>query len=267
MDNYIRVDQKLHSLSQTITKANRTFIPTVPDDSNTNLYFDSMGKRIVGRWIKTPNRSVILTLNLESLKFEWVNSSYEVIYSFQIVGKKTKDIEEEISSHLLELGLDSAGFIDKLHFEIPAYSFADEVIQSISETDLNLWKHYRTIADKACALLLGYLQIEGEIRIWPHHFDTGIYVVTKNGMGIGFGLAMEDSLIGNPYFYMSAYPSKGSIEFIQLPDFPSGRWEVTPNWKGAVLPLNELSGKPMDQQLEVIKSHILVAVRWYLNNK
>ncbi|NQU34256.1 MAG: hypothetical protein HQ521_13580 [Bacteroidetes bacterium] len=265
MDNYIKTDQQLHLLSQIITKANRTFVSPRLDDSHTNLYFDFLGNRILGRWIKSSNGKAIMSLNLDNLTYEWLNSSQNAIASFNAVGRTIIEIEDEISNHLSEIGLAKDGFTDKLHFKIPEYSFADEAIESIPANDLNQWRHFRNMANKACSFLLGYLQIEGEIRIWPHHFDTGIYVVTEKGMGIGFGLAMEDRLIGAPYFYMSGYPAKGSIEFNNLPEFSIGKWETSPNWQGAVLPLDKLSDISRELQIEAVNSYMVKAVNWYLS--
>jgi hypothetical protein len=96
----------------------------------------------------------------------------------------------------------------------------------------------------------------GRTRIWPHHFDTGIYVETHNKMGIVFGLAMSDTMVGEPYFYMSGYPASGKIEYKNLSDFSNGRWEIGKNWQGAVLPLSELRQLPKKERQNVINSFL-----------
>lgn len=265
MNTYTKTDQQLHLLSQILTKANRTFVAPKADDSHTNIYFDFLGNRILGRWIKSSNGNVILSLNLDNLTFEWLNSSQNTIASFNAVGRTIVEIEDEISNHLSEIGLNKDGFTDKLHFEIPEYSFAKKAVESTTAHDLDHWKHFRNMANQASSFLLGYLQIDGEIRIWPHHFDTGIYVVSEKGMGIGFGLAMEDTLIGAPYFYMSGYPAQGSIEFNNLPKFSTGKWETSPTWQGAVLPLDELINISEKLQIEAVNSYMVKAVNWYLS--
>ena len=63
-------------------------------------------------------------------------------------------------------------------------------------------------------LLNHFLQTNVEARIWPHHFDTGIYAMPNEDIGLGFGLAMNDGLVGEPYFYLAAYKSEGAIDFI-----------------------------------------------------
>jgi hypothetical protein len=265
MISYNETDQHLHWLSQLIAKTNRTFVPDIDDDSHTNLYFDFLGNRIVGRWIETPNNNLLLSFNLKNLSFEWLNNSLNVIESFQTTGNKISDIETEISNHLSKIELDSNGFKDPLHFQIPRYSFDDEKIKRIPYENIAEWKHYRNIANNACYSLLGYLQINGEIRIWPHHFDTGTYVITDNGMGIGFGLAMEDPLIGNPYFYMSGYPTSGSMEYKNLPELSIGNWVITENWSGAVLPLTDLKQLSNEEQTVAINGYIISSLNWFIN--
>lgn len=267
MEAYTKTDQQIHLLCQPFTKANRSFVAKMADDSHTNLYFDAIGNRILGRWIETPNGKLILTLNLANLKIEWLDSAYQTVKSFQTIGRKIKAIEKEIEGYLSELELNSKGFAGKLHYDIPVYDFAKEGIPQISVQDIKQWKYYRNLANQASTLLLGYLQIEGEVRIWPHHFDTGIYVVTDKGMGIGFGLAMEDSLLNDPYFYMSGYTSGSTLEFQNLPDFSNGKWIINENWKGAVLPLSELKQIPETSQVEILSQFMVKAANWFVNQQ
>lgn len=267
MQAYIKTDQQLHLLCQSITKSNRSFVATKADDSHTNLYFDPLGNRILGRWIEAPNGKFILTLNLASLQIEWLNSSYNIVKSFQTIGKKIEAIEKEIEGSLSEFKLNPEGFIDKLHYDIPDYDFANDIIPQIKKQDIKHWKYYRSIANQACSLLLGYLQIEGEIRIWPHHFDTGTYVVTGNGMGIGFGLAMKDSLLNDSYFYMYGYTSEGTMEFENLPDLSNGKWIIKENWKGAVLLLSELVQIPEANRIKVLGQFMFNAASWFANQQ
>jgi len=264
MNDYIKTDQQLHWLCQTIAKANRSFVPSKDDDSHTNLYFDSLGNRILGRWFDTENGKIMLTLNLSNLQFEWLNSAYQVVSFFKTIGKNIDAVEKEIDHNLGKLGLSSNGFTDKLHFEIPDYSFTTKAVKAINEKDLKEWKYFRNLANELCLELLGYLQIDGEIRIWPHHFDTGIYIETHTGMGIGYGLAMSDALVGDPYFYMTGYPESGSLEFKELPSFLIGKWETSEDWKGGVLPLSEIKSLPKEESENAIDDFLSKAVNCFL---
>ena len=267
MNNYNRTDQRLHWLCQTIAKANRTYVTSQPDDGHTNLFYDDLDNRIVGRWINNGREQMMLTLNLKTLHFEWMNSAKEVVQSFATIGKTASDIENELAAELPDIFLNPQGFTNKLHFKIPDYPFAAEPRQAIDEADIREWKTYRKLANVLCGLVLGYLELEGEIRIWPHHFDTGIYVEVGQKLGIGFGLAMEDSMAGAPYFYLSGYPIHGTLEYTDLPELANGRWEVSENWKGAILPLNELSSGIFEENRQVISDYLLKSINWCIRHK
>jgi hypothetical protein len=263
MQAYTKTDQQLHLLSQTIAKANRTYVSSKPDDSHTNLYFDALDNRIDGHWINNGKEKIILTLNLNPQQFEWLNESRECIYAVTTFGKAIDEIENEIAGRLPDLGLNPKGFIDKLHFDIPEYPFAKEPVEEIDNAELNEWKSYRNLANELCALVLGDLQLESEIRIWPHHFDTGIYVEIAGKLGLGFGLAMEDSMAGAPYFYMSGYPLHGTIEYNNLPELTNGRWELGEYWKGTILPLNKLKSGLFEENKNTINDYLSNSINWF----
>jgi len=119
---------------------------------------------------------------------------------------------------------------------------------------LLLWNEYRSLANVACDLLLGFLQDDGEVRIWPHHFDTGTYLEVTSEISLGFGLAMEDSMVGAPYFYFSGYGLNGNeIEYSKMTPPSVGKWVITEHWKGAVLPLSDLTENAYDKIAIYIK--------------
>ena len=260
MPEYNSTDQHIHLLCQTIAKANRTYVPKKDDDSHTNLYFDLIANRMMGRWIERENGAIMLTLNLENQHFEWIDQSLLVLASISSQGRLINDIEAEIEQGLSGLGLDPKGFTDALHFEIPDYNFAEKPVSALSGEAMQEWARNRNLANKACYLVLGYLQAAGEVRIWPHHFDTGIYVNPSPDIGIGFGFAMKDEVAGEAYFYCSAYPSEGSINLEKAPSLRDGKWEDSEHFKGAVLPISAV-----DKNFgEVLSGFIQTVLPFYL---
>jgi hypothetical protein len=261
MIEYTTIDQQLHQLSQVLAKANRTFVAPLEDDSHTNLAFDSLGNRILGHWIGTPYGDIIFTLNLHNQTFEWVNRSQKVVQCIQIINRTIKDVELEIASRLPELGLLSDGFTDEMHYKIPEYTFMNKVVPKFSDDDLLEWTNFRLLANEACCALLTNLGVDGDIRIWPHHFDTGIFVRVNENLGLGFGLAMEDLMAGDPYLYMTGYPVNGSLDYMSATPLPFGRWEISQYWNGAILPLTELLEVP-----QAGSQFMISAVRWFLDS-
>lgn len=266
MQEYIKTDQQLHQLSQIIAKANRTFVQNKSDDSHINLYCDPVRERLLGRWIKTNDKKIILGLDLNAFQFDIIHDRRQVVHEFPIEGKTTAQLESEIAVALAKLGLDATGFTDELHFEITDYPFKNDVFVNLSETGLQQWKKFRKLANEVSLHLLGYLQSEGEIRIWPHHFDTGVYTEVNDHIGIGFGLAMADGMEVSPYFYLSGYAlGDKELNFDHLPKLNAGRWEIGEDWKGSILPLDHLHTLKENDLSEAIYDFIIGGCKLYLH--
>lgn len=251
---YTELDERIHQLCQTIAKANRTFVTPKEDDSHTNLAFDSTSQRIYGRWISRISGSVILALNLKTWTFEWLDESLDVLLSVDIANKYQKDVEQEINSQLREMDLLKEGFAGPLHFDIPKYEFAEEKITIPEQEVLRRWIELRGLANQVSHDFLDVLQQTTEVRIWPHHFDTGIYVEKHERMGYGFGWAMKDSMIGEPYYYLSGYALRGELNYSKLSELDFGFWKQTEHWKGAVLPLETFDNVSIVQARSLILS-------------
>lgn len=71
--------------------------------------------------------------------------------------------------------------------------------------------------------MLDNLQLESGICIWPHHFDSGIYIQETADLELGFGLAMKDTMVGEAYFYMSGYHGESPISYQNLKQLSAGR--------------------------------------------
>ena len=263
MKEYNKVDQRLHLLCQVIGKANRTFVPEKTDESHTNLYFDPWGNKILGRWIQTESGTVMLSLDLNTLQFEILNSSRKQILTVSSIGMTMEEIEMDFETLLPKAGFDPTGFSTPMPHEIPAYVFSKEPLKAIEAKALDQWKYFRNLANKSCYQFLGYAQAESEVRIWPEHFDTGIYFEYAGKIGIGFGLAMEDSMAGEPYFYMAGYPLKGSLVFENLPQSPTWKWELGESWKGVILPVSVLEKTSHSETEKILSEYIIQNFDWY----
>jgi len=265
MKDYNKADQQLHVLCQIIGKANWNYVPEKADESNSNLYFDSWGNKILGRWIKTESGNVIVSLDLNTLTFEVLSSSRSKILTVSTIGLTIEEIEREFETLLPKAGLDPTGFRAPLPHPIPDYSFSNFPQEAIDPQALDQWKYFRELANQSCYKLLAYAQAESEVRIWPEHFDTGIYIEYEGKIGIGFGLAMEDSMAGAPYFYMAGYPKNGSLIFENLPKSTEWKWELGEHWKGAILPLTLLETKSEAQIDQILRDYVLQTFDWFIS--
>ncbi len=267
MQEYNKTDQQLHWLSQVLAKTGRAFVPEKEDDSHTNLYFDPVAGRLCGRWIVQEKQKSMLTLNLASMQFEWLDRYFEVKHSTSVVDKSLEEIEKEVAIFPSSLGMPSEKMFEALHFEIPRYGFNSIAQKDLSDEGLRQWKFFRYLANLASLDFMGFVQAESEIRIWPHHFDTGVYTQLTPGFGLGFGLAMEDSIAGQPYFYLAGYASDQQIQYTNLPALKTGKWITGENWNGAILPLGDLDTRKLEANLSVIEGFIRSAGNWYLSQK
>lgn len=265
MQEYTKTDRQIHWLSQVIAKVDRGLLPEKEDDSHTNLYFDPISKKLAGRWVETPVGEIMLVLNLEANSFEWLNKQLQNQFTLSFIGNGLAELEKEIIKFPESLGLNIAEIAKPLHFEIPDYTIRSIQEGEMSREGLKTWINIRELANNASLAILGYVQTESEIRIWPHHFDTGIYGQINTSLGIGFGLAMEDAMLGEPYFYLSAYSSGAVINYENLPVLDSGKWIAGEYWNGAVLPLSEFKDIPTELALRKIKNYIKQSVTWLLN--
>lgn len=260
---YIQTDRQLHWLCQIIAKANRAYVPAKEDDSHTNLYFDPVGNRIVGRWVETSGGRFLLALNLSDLHFEWLDDRQRRQKAVSVPGKDGRSLERDVARFFATAGLDEELFFRPLHYDIPDYGFQAGGIAEFSEEGLDRWAFFRQLANTACDSFLGFLQARGETRLWPHHFDTGVYAPAHDNLGIGLGLAMEDPLVGQPYFYLAGYPAQGSIQYTGLPHLSEGRWETGNQWQGAVLPLDHFNNRLTDTT-SILHRFLLDTTSWFL---
>jgi hypothetical protein len=259
---YSKIDQKLHFLSQVIAKVNRSFVPAVADDSHSNMFFDPLSGCIYGRWFTTNDLCLILRLNLNTQAFELINEKWTVLLSATFAGKKMGQVEEELAVALAPYNLSGLDIFSAMHYEMPNYPLANLALETLKVAERKTWTSYRMLANEACSNLSGLAQKRTEIRIWPHHFDTGIYFNAHPNLGVGFGLAMADTLIDEAYFYLSAYPQVGKIDFTNAPEMKAGKWILSPDWNSAVLPISVISSLNYNTSKSVLTKFVSTNYQW-----
>lgn len=235
--NIIELEKRIHQYVQTLAKFGRSFVEPQKDDSHTNLGFDFIGQKIWSRWASFDNRALILAIELKSQNFTLYGKDYKKVASFKTIGRTQSDVEKEIDQYISDtLRMGSSDFLKNLHFDITDYNFKSDTIQKWEDNIVDVWVSDRRAANEACDLLARCLNTEAEVRIWPHHFDTGIYIEPNDKIGIGFGWAIADEMIDEPYFYYSVYGLNGhNIDYDTVEPLSMGRWITGEKWNGAVL--------------------------------
>jgi hypothetical protein len=104
------------------------------------------------------------------------------------------------------------------------------------------------------------------VRIWPHHFDTGTFAtIARNEKGassktIGLGWAIPDSMVSEPYFYLSFWSENPINIENELEKLPAGKW-MMPGWNGAVLGVSEIIQKETaEEQYSLVKEFFEVGI-------
>jgi hypothetical protein len=237
MQEYTKTDTQLHQLAQILSKFNRNYLVAKSDDSHTNLAFDPLLNRLISRWSDKLSESLIMTFNIPEFRFKVFNRHWDILFTVDANNKSQIEIEESLSDFFSQFNESLTDFNSPMHFQIPDYQI--DHFKPIAEQNIKEWTHFRSMANDACNNLLNHFQTKGETRIWPHHFDTGVYIEPTPTVGLGFGLAMEDEMVGQPYFYMSGYGLKrNSFDYSSTPNLSVGKWHTEGAWKGAVLELS-----------------------------
>jgi len=264
MQEYIRTDQQLHMLCQVLAKVAANFLNEEEDYSHTNLVFDDISNRICSRWMHNSQGAIFLALDIDQLNFQWINKSLDVIKEIDVFEHTLPELEKKVASTLTTVGFDQHQLPIELKYKIEPVPPLQFQFQQLDKSTKDLWASYRSLAKSACESLLKYINQEEDVRIWPHHFDTGLYSEIGGKLGVGFGMAPKDLHISCPYFYLSGYKLEGEELILEnLPELAYGSWKDS-DWKGANLPLIELEGLEYHEKIKIVNAFIKSALAWYI---
>ncbi|NOR75713.1 MAG: hypothetical protein GQ525_11205 [Draconibacterium sp.] len=247
-----------HHAAQFIALVGRYIIPQKPDVSNINMQYHIEKEILLGNQL--PN-GLYIGVQIIDLKIQILNAELEIVKELSLSGKTFNEAFQEFKLILKNLGVDVSELITKQPFELSADSLKEDKYFSadnIKENKEN--QFYRYNAEMVIGEIGSYFNDAAPVRIWPHHFDTGtILPVSYNEKGevsqsIGLGWAIPDSMVAEPYFYLSFWSEKPLGIIKGLTPLNAGKW-MMPDWNGAVLKLSEiLKQKLAQEQHEMVKS-------------
>jgi len=235
--------QQQHYASQLIAMAGRHLIEQQADDSNTNMQYDSKRNLLIGNEL---GKGYHIALNLSNMYLLLLNKDFEKVKQFALEGKtmdKSFDILRDI---LWAAGIDVSKFKKELHYKIPKHPLAKNAIFTIDEEDyFNENAAYRSNAELILNEIRKKHHLKEDIKVWPHHFDTGSFIpIAHNAKGeliqsIGLGLAIPDSMVNEPYYYLSFWSAEPIKELAKPDELTVGNW-MMPNWNGAILKQSDI---------------------------
>jgi len=226
--------EQLHIAAQYLTAASKSFVPTKADDSHTNLGWNHQTKSLETRDLNP--QGLRLTLNHEFFSLDVTHPKSGVEASFPLEGATHLDTVAWIGREMQFCGIDTPFEFD-LHFDLPYIEdFDDQKFTGIDEKEAMAIGQLRWMADKAVQSAQNLFSDLSDVRVWPHHFDSGALGTLKSNpdISIGLGLSIPDNLSDTYYFYVSGYKGEKAIDTAGFPSLDKGKW-LNDGWKGALL--------------------------------
>lgn len=247
-NTYNQEEVTLHKITQLIALSGINFLDPLPDDSQNTAAWDDANKQIKGRIFELKGVNYFLAITLTPFEVVLLNEENMKLQSWAPSGETMLKAIETWQKWMTDLGA-SNNLNTKLHYQLPEnelYNFESK-LALLSDEFTAQWAEARKLANEAMQQLNKISEVGSEINIWPHHFDTGVYypltqINSETTQSIGAGLAIADSMINEPYFYIYGWSKKGGIDYTVAPKLIRGHW-ITDGWEGAVLPLSDVTGQ------------------------
>ncbi len=262
--------QQQHHASQFIALVGRYLVPQQPDDSNTNMQYLFDKELLVGKALANGMR---LALQLTDLTLYILDKDNKHKSEISLVGKITQQVFDEVKQTFAECGVDTSNLKNELHYEIPTHDLINGASFTIKEKILfqenTFYRHNAEVILNEIAAGFGDTD---SVRVWPHHFDTGTFIpFAYNDKGelsqsMGIGWSIPDSMVNEPYYYLSFWSKQPVESFEALTPLEVGEW-ITTGWKGGVLKLSEiLQCSSAGEQQELVKAFFNSGIKILTNH-
>lgn len=235
----------MHIAAQYLAAAGISFLDKQPDDSHTNVGFSPELRIMYSRSLG--DGDLKLQLSYDRFALEWTQEGV-VRNALTLEGKSHQQVLTWLAEISREIGLQKP-YVYRFHYELPYAVEADFTFRR-NPSEIDRLAEMRITAHQAVSDLIDHQDIASEVRIWPHHFDTGAYgsLSGTSGISIGLGLAIPDSVSASHYYYVSGYDDHGIISPEGWDDLPLGSWHAG-TYKGAVLPVQSWNREQIDNFL------------------
>ena len=251
------MEQMIHWIAQYLAVAGINYVKHEADDSHTNLGFSLVDGVLTTRTLGETH--TYLRFHYTKFRLEWENNKAVSLY--ELDGKTHDDVLQWIRAQALTtFGKDTYTY--DLHYELPYKPITGDYTYKLeNKHKLNELLHFRILAQLVLEGVLKEVALSSEIRIWPHHLDTGAYaqLPSASGIAVGLGLAIPDTLCDSPYFYIAAYQGHETIDVEEFASLSEGRW-VSQGFTGAICSAKDISQETgvqfFKEALTVYKNHI-----------
>ncbi|NVK28488.1 MAG: hypothetical protein HWE14_10620 [Flavobacteriia bacterium] len=249
-------DVALHRGAQYLTLTAKAFIDPQDDDSHTNLSWNHERQRLEGRWFKTTGNEFRLTLSPSEYELIWEDRSRTPVERKQLADAQASDVRSWWELTAETIGEKSVSNIG-LHYELPDVDAYNSNTLPNPTTDMLIaWMRWRTRAERLLYGTKNILKSTEEIRVWPHHFDSGLYGEVTSELAIGAGVAPADGMVDEPYIYLYGWEDNQYKPMAKSHN-DMGKWiapESEGGWSGFVLPFTDIEDASDEEVTEVINA-------------
>lgn len=245
--------QQLHIASQYLAAAGINFVTKEADDSHTNLAWNSANDRMETHSFGSGNYQ--LAINLTTTHLEWLKEG-ESTNSIDLQGNTHSDIVSWISEQVSKSGIEKQ-YEYKFHYDLPYSKIENDSRFKFSTDELNKIIARLNTGQESFEAFLKENHLKSPIRIWPHHFDLGIYtsINSEGTFFMGAGLAIPDSLVDDLYYYASGYDNGKPVVTKNYSGLSNGEWRT--DWNGATLASTEIDSTTGTKFLDEVRKGFL----------
>lgn len=253
---------QVHHAAQVAVSAAISYLPAVADDSHTALRWVAPIRALVTELIPA-ERPFRIALRPADLSLHALDATLNAGRSFALPGNDVRRAQDWLAEVAKAAGLDSARLISRKHYTIPTHAVADGAPFTLRES--NEFTELERYWSNASLLLEEIARDESTasaVRVWPHHFDIATLIAlppnaTAPSRNIGVGHSPGDEWYGEPYWYVTPYPSP---PVSSLPPIEGGTWH-TSGWVGAVLAASDYVTDDAAQQQRRVSAFVGASVR------
>jgi hypothetical protein len=160
------------------------------------------------------------------------------------------DLHQKNIDTFTKLFLEKVSEFKKLDFQPEEKFWSQSELVYDNDQVKKLWNLFRQVYFAFLEFRGSTLFETSNINFWAHHFDMALLVFSGKLIDgqepenwdysreqMNFGLSSGDDEIGEPYFYVTAYPFDKKLYDCELPDF--AQWQRK-GWQGVIVKFSKL---------------------------
>jgi hypothetical protein len=233
-----------HFAAQWLARAARAYVAPRPDDSHTNLGWDTVVGGLGTHPLPDGSR---LALRLRDLTLMIISTQGQS-QSLALGGLADADVRAWLARRVSELGLDAQKLDASSPYAMPSFGIATGARYTVDGDALSLLAAWYTNANSVLEETRQTLLARGlsvpVVRCWPHHFDLDSLVTFPSAgptdvRTMGTGFSPGDEYYDEPYFYVSVHPAPAGRPVLP----PFAHWH-THDFTAAVATASALLAEP-----------------------